>query len=119
MRFAHEVAQSIQASDSLSQVLLEVALPWDACLAHWHAMQDSLEAAPIPEEQLLDALPIIRAELGNCREQRRQAMREVLPKEKALAFDRLSQPDRPNVMHFGLHNRLECVVCKPQSSEAP
>lgn len=119
MRAAQDVAQALNVPDSLGQALLAAALPFDKCLAHWNALQDSLEAAPISESDLLLALGDIREELGACREQRKQAMREALPADSQRAFDQLAQPNRPNVLHFGLHNRMDCVVCKPQNPEAP
>ena len=119
MRAAQDVARGLNAPDSLAQALLEAALPTDACLAHWNAVQDSLEAAPISEADLLAQLTEVRAELGACREDRRKAMRQALPDDMKRAFDELAQPNRPNVLHFGLHNRMECVVCKPQTPESP
>lgn len=119
MRAAQDVARGLNAPDSLAQALLEAALPADACLAHWNAVQDSLEAAPISESDLLAQLTEVRAELGACRDDRRKAMRQALPDGMKRAFDELAQPSRPNVLHFGLHNRMECVVCKPSNPESP
>ena len=119
MRAAQDVARGLNAPDSLAQALLEAALPTDACLAHWNAVQDSLEAAPISEADLLAQLTEVRAALGACREDRRLAMRKALPDDLKRSFDELAQPNRPNVLHFGLHNRMECVVCKPEKTESP
>jgi len=119
MRAAQDVARGLNAPDSLAQALLEAALPTDACLAHWNAVQDSLEAAPISEADLLAQLTEVRAALGACREDRRLAMRNALPDDLKRSFDELAQPNRPNVLHFGLHNRMECVVCKPEKPESP
>lgn len=118
-RAAQEVARGLQVSDSLGQRLLQAALPWDVCLAHWNAVQDSLEAAPISESELLSALAPVREELGRCRDLRSKAMRDALPENMKQAFDQLVAPGRPSVLHFGIHNRLECVVCKPQDPETP
>lgn len=119
IRAAQEIARGLNVPDSLAQRLLEAALPFDGCLSHWNALQDSLEASPISEAALLERLTEIRVELGACRDGRKMAMRRVLPDQMKLAFDQLAQPNRPSVLHFGLHNRMECVVCKPQPPESP
>ena len=99
--------------------MLKAALPFDACLSHWKAVQDSLEAAPIGEAELLAALGDIRMELGRCRSERTAAMRGCLSQDQQRAFDQLEAPARPNVLHFGLHNRIDCAVCKPDQPETP
>ncbi len=119
MRVAQDVARSLALLPDDAQRVLEAALPWDACLAHWNAQQDSLESADISEEALLAALADVRRELAACRQQRKRAIRAALPEHLRAPYDDLAQPERPAVLHFGLHNRMECVVCKPSPPESP
>ena len=119
MRASQHVAMQLSLSPDDAQAVLKAALPYDACLSHWKAVQDSLEAAPIAEAELLAALGDIRMELGRCRSERTAAMRGCLSQEQQRAFDQLEAPARPNVLHFGLHNRIDCVVCKPDQPETP
>ncbi len=50
MRVVQDVARSLALLPDDAQRVLEAALPWDACLAHWNAQKDSLESADIGEE---------------------------------------------------------------------
>jgi len=119
IRVAQDVARSLALPPDDAQRVLEAALPWDACLAHWNAQQDSLESADISEEALLAALADVRRELAACRQQRKRDIRAALSEHLRAPYDDLAQPERPAVLHFGLHNRMECVVCKPSPPESP
>ena len=114
MRAAQDVSQALELSPALSQKLLTVALPADACLAHWTAVRDSLEQASISEEDLLVEVLAIQDAMKACRQSRSDNMRQALPESYHQAFDQFSAPAKPAVLHFGLHNRMDCNVCKPQ-----
>jgi hypothetical protein len=119
IRVAQEVAQTLTLPPDDAQRVLEAALPWDACLAHWNARQDSLESADISEEALQASMADVRRELAACRQQRKRDIRAALPEQLRTTYDDMAQPERPAVLHFGLHNRMECVVCKPSPPESP
>ena len=82
MRASQHVAMAPSLLPDDAQAVLKAALPFDACLSHWKAVQDSLEAAPIAEAELLAALGDIRMELGRCRSERTAAMRGCLSQEQ-------------------------------------
>ena len=115
MKVAQEISSQLALDEFAASKLLEVALPWDACLAHWNAHRDSLESATISEDELLEAMIPVQTHLDNCRTERTRAMRASLDSLSRITFDRLSLPEKPRVLHFGLHNRLDCVVCKPEN----
>ena len=116
MRVAQEVTTQLALDEAAATKLLEAALPWDACLTHWNAFRDSLESANIEEAQLLEAMVMVRSKLGACRTERSLAIRASLDSLQRLEFDKLSLPEKPRVLHFGLHNRMDCVVCKPENN---
>ena len=116
MRVAQEVTTQLALDEVAAAKLLEAALPSDACLAHWNAYRDSLESANIEESQLLEAMAMVRSNLGACRTERSLAIRASLDSLQRLEFDKLSLPEKPRVLHFGLHNRMDCVVCKPENN---
>ena len=119
MRAARDVSSQLGLDEVQSQAILEAALPWDACLAHWNEMQDSLEAAPMSESELLQALAPVRTALGGCRAYRSKDIRAALDSSARLAFDALALPKRPRVLHFGVHNRMDCNVCKTPQPPTP
>ena len=116
MRVAQEVTTQLALDEAAAAKLLQAALPWDACLAHWNAFRDSVESANIEEAQLFEAMVMVRSNLDDCRAERSLALRASLDSLKRLDFDKLSLPEKPRVLHFGLHNRMDCVVCKPEKN---
>ena len=116
MRVAQEVTTQLALDELTAAKLFEAALPWDACLAHWNAFRDSVESANIEEAELLEAMVLVRSNLGACRTERSLAIRASLDSLQRLDFDKLSLPEKPRVLHFGLHNRMDCVVCKPENN---
>ena len=119
MRAARDVSSQLGLDEVQSQAILEAALPWDACLAHWNEMQDSLEAAPMSESELLQALAPVRTALGQCRASRSKDIRAALDSTAQVDFDALALPERPRVLHFGVHNRMDCNVCKTPQTPTP
>ena len=116
MRVAQEVTTQLALDEATAAKLFEAALPWDACLAHWNAFRDSVESANIEEAELFEAMVKIRSNLDDCRTGRNLAIRASLDSLKRLNFDKLSLPEKPRVLHFGFHNRMDCVVCKPEKN---
>ena len=115
MRVAQEVTTQLALDEDAAAKLFEAALPWEACLAHWNACRDSLESANIEETELLEAMVLVRSNLDDCRTSRSLAIRASLDSLERLEFDKLRLPEKPRVLHFGLHNRMDCVVCKPEN----
>ena len=119
MRAVRDVSSQLGLDEVQSQAILQAALPWDACLAHWNHIQDSLEAAPMSESELLKALGAVRTALGECRASRSKDIRAALDSSARVAFDALALPERPRVLHFGVHNRMDCNVCKTPQTPTP
>ncbi len=61
----------------------------------------------------LIALRAAQAEIKDCKASRDIAIKVILPSSLREVFEEISSPNRPAVLHFGLHNRADCNVCKP------
>jgi len=48
-----------------------------------------------------------------ARQKRDAALRAACPAPDATALERLLNPAKPAVLHFGIHDRMNCGVCKP------
>jgi hypothetical protein len=48
-----------------------------------------------------------------CKTSRNVLTTLALPQELRAKFEQLTSPSRPAVLHFGIHNRMDCNVCKP------
>ena len=118
MRLSNQISSALELELDVQRQVLEVALQGDACLAHWRAHQDSAEASTMPESELLKVLTRVREETTRCRNARQDNIRNLLPDSLKAKFNALDAPARPNVLHFGLHNRMDCEVCvNPKPSE--
>ena len=49
-----------------------------------------------------------------CKTARNVMITLALPKEMRTVFEGLIAPGRPAVLHFGIHNRMDCNVCLPK-----
>ena len=77
MKVAQEISSQLALDEFAASKLLEAALPWDACLAHWNAHRDSLESATISEDELLEAMIPVQTQLDDCRTERTRAIAQV------------------------------------------
>lgn len=117
MRTAQSVASELNLSLELRTMVLNTALACDSCLAHWKMYKDSLQRAPLDESEILRGIQRASAEMTACRERRTQQIRAGLPDSLRSDFDNLNPPAKPQVLHFGIHNRMDCKVCKTQSPQ--
>ena len=111
MRLSIQISSALALEPDMQQEVLEVALQGDACLTHWRSLQDSAEASSMPEAELLNLLAKVREETTRCRTERQNNIHDILPDSLKAMFSALDEPARPNVLHFGLHNRMDCKVC--------
>ena len=66
----------------------------------------------------LEELQRITNKIKQCLTRRNTSIQIVLPLKMRTVFQELTSPNRPAVLHFGLHNRADCNVCKtPNSSK--
>ena len=47
-----------------------------------------------------------------CKTSRNMMIKSDLPQTLSVKFEELIAPSRPAVLHFGIHNRMDCNVCK-------
>jgi hypothetical protein len=66
----------------------------------------------------LEELQRITNKIKQCLTRRNTSIQIVLPLKMRTVFQELTSPNRPAVLHFGLHNRADCNICKtPNSSK--
>jgi hypothetical protein len=81
---------------------------------------DSLERCGAPELEVVAQVGDWQREIKAVREQRDAFVRATLTEAMQLKYDSLRSPARPSVMHFGMHDRLLCGLCKkPGALGAP
>jgi len=89
--------------------LVQVVWTFQSCLLGATAQIDSLEQANADSDDLNAAWAMHKA----CTATRDAAIETlVLPASRSQLGQRL-YPPRPSVLHFGIHNRMNCDVCIP------
>ena len=69
----------------------------------------------LTEEQVLVRIQMIGQEKKDLRELRELDIRAQLNKEQLVIYDEKILPAMPQVVLFGIHNRVDCDVCKQQA----
>lgn len=73
---------------------------------------DSVERSGIDETQVLLLVGAYRKELRVVKEDRNAFVAGFLSPLEQLSLDSVLAPPAPSIQHFGLHDRLKCLVCK-------
>jgi hypothetical protein len=84
----------------------EILLEGDQCIS---------ELKTLRKNATLEELNRITKDLKQCLTRRNTSIQIVLPLKMRTVFQELTSPNRPAVLHFGLHNRADCNVCKPSN----
>ena len=122
----HASSQELSARDSrfIDQLRTELALDsvqqkavdtlfWNSHLdmnvvAH---EVDSLERADISEEILNLKIAVLNQKKKDIREFRELGLMDVLTREQQTIYSKRIKPSKPQVLHFGIHDRAKCNVC--------
>ena len=122
----HASSQELSARDSrfIDQLRTELALDsvqqkavdtlfWNSNLdmnvvAH---EVDSLERADISEEILNLKIAVLNQKKKDIREFRELGLMDVLTREQQTIYSKRIKPSKPQVLHFGIHDRAKCNVC--------
>ena len=82
----------------------DILLEGDRCLSELKNQRKNVE---------LEEIKLISEDIKDCRTRRNTSIRIILSLKMRKVFEELTSPNRPAVLHFGLHNRADCIVCKP------
>ena len=84
----------------------EIIVEGDRCLSELKKMRKNAE---------LEEIKLISKDIKDCRTRRNISIQIIFPIKMRGIFEELTSPNRPAVLHFGLHNRADCNVCKPSN----
>lgn len=106
--------------ENFAQAALPIVVHHDELKADLASQQIALENLPGGAQFSESGVPIDEAlnELLNkqreAKDERDAGLRMLLPMQTWSTFDRLLKPEKPAVLHFGIHDRMNCNVCKPE-----
>lgn len=71
-----------------------------------------LQTSSLPEEQISAKVVEWNAKKKSARESRDLDVQLLLSAEQKAIYETKLKPAKPQVLHFGMHNRADCQVCK-------
>ena len=84
----------------------------DSCINEYIRKIKDVERLDAIEDEILNKVLELQGLKKSCSELRNAMIKLDLPLDLQATFDELIAPNRPAVLHFGIHNRADCNVCK-------
>lgn len=75
---------------------------------------DSLEKSETSEEILNTRVSVLNKEKSDLIKYRDDLIKVELSESQRLLYDEKINIQKPKILHFGIHNRADCEVCKTQ-----
>lgn len=72
---------------------------------------DSLERSSMSEDELNLRVAVLNQEKKDIREYRELDLLNLLTVEQQVIYNEKIKPAKPQVLHFGIHDRAKCNVC--------
>lgn len=83
--------------------------------AELRRLDEKLKAAErdtsLSEEDVLLRLNAVTQEKSDVRELRELDIKALLTPDQRAVYEEKIAPSKPAVLHFGVHNRMDCKVC--------
>jgi hypothetical protein len=86
----------------------------DVALKQLDAQQQAWQKSEMPEDSLNVKVMNLNARKKEIRQVRDLDIRMELTDAQKVIYDEKIKPAKPQVLHFGMHDRATCPVCKPQ-----
>lgn len=86
-------------------------------LTCWQAVQQLnneikvIERSEASEKEISMRVSIKAQERRDLKAERDAAVQRLLSKEQLAIYEEKIKPAKPQVMHFGIHNRADCKIC--------
>ena len=75
------------------------------------SLKEIQRSETLSESQLLTRMSVLNQEKKDLRSMRDLDTKMFLTPEQKLVFDEKVAPQKPQVLHFGIHNRADCKIC--------
>lgn len=110
-RYLSTVRDTLQLSDVQATQLEKVYLDCQFELDKLQNEVDSLERHEESESLLNLKVNVLNQKKKDTKEQRELDTRGILTVEQKLVYEAKIKPQKPKVLHFGIHDRAKCNVC--------
>ncbi len=83
--------------------------------AELRAMDERIKAAErdpsLSEDEVVLRMNVISQERKDLKEVRELDIKAILTPDQRIRYEEKIQPVKPQVLHFGLHNKMDCKIC--------
>lgn len=110
-RFLAQMETSLQLDSSQILAIRGLYLRVQLRLDSLDAAIQQLLTAEENEDRVTFMLPVIQQKKKDEKELRELRLREVLTAGQRAIYDSEIKPAKPVVLHFGIHDRMNCNVC--------
>ena len=74
--------------------------------------RDSIESWVDDESQIVKEIDVLNKKKRELTDDRDTAIKGQLTETQLTIFNEKIRPNKPSVLHFGIHNRADCTICK-------
>ena len=84
----------------------------DKKLAEYDKQIKTIQSSELSEDEIMYKVVSLQGAKKSALKLRNASIKLALPQELRIVFEELTSESRPAVLHFGIHNRADCNVCK-------
>ncbi|MBM72417.1 MAG: hypothetical protein CL847_06505 [Crocinitomicaceae bacterium] len=104
-------SQNRKWAGEMRSEVFDLIVKCDYCIEDYNKKIKEVEKSVVSEDEILESVTELYRRKKRCIELRNAQIHLKLPFELRATFNELIAPNRPDVLHFGIHNRADCNVC--------
>ncbi|MBI1266686.1 MAG: hypothetical protein GC193_04545 [Cryomorphaceae bacterium] len=110
-RKLNAIENTIELDVNQKQQIQDVFFKYAVLLSDIDKQISNTQKSDIPEEQIPLRVSAYNQDKKDLRELRELEIKGILNPSQRLVYEEKIQPEKPQVLHFGLHDRANCNVC--------
>ncbi|MDP4665989.1 MAG: hypothetical protein NWS37_07105 [Flavobacteriaceae bacterium] len=105
------IEKTIELDVNQKQQIQDVFSKYAVLISDIDKQISNTQKSDIPEEQIPLRVSAYNQDKKDLRELRELEIKGILNSSQRLVYEEKIQPEKPQVLHFGLHDRANCNVC--------
>lgn len=105
------IEKTLELSDDQSQKIEALFNKYGALLSEVDKQISITQKSDLPEDQIPSRISAYNQEKKDLRDLRELEIKSILNPLQRETYETKIQPEKPQVLHFGLHDRANCNVC--------
>lgn len=105
------IEKTIELDVNQKQQIQDVFSKYAVLISDIDKQISNTQKSDIPEEQIPLRVSAYNQDKKDLRDLRELEIKGILNPSQRLVYEKKIQPEKPQVLHFGLHDRANCNVC--------